>query len=168
MRRNWAEKNPDVVAALTRAHVKAAEFIEAPQNRDEVTAILAKPERIGVSPEVLLRTLDGKLKVSPDGTWRESGRYLLVGREHAGRPDPAQAAWLFAQMVRWGQTAISPQALATAKAVFRPDLYDAAVGEAGTISHGGEDAVGAFAGPAFDPDRIEAHLAAFEIAHLKG
>ncbi|OYU90561.1 MAG: nitrate transporter [Bradyrhizobiaceae bacterium PARB1] len=168
MRQNWAEKNPDVVAALTRAHVKAAEFIEAPQNRDEVTAILAKPERIGVSPEVLLRTLDGKLKVSPDGTWRESGRYLLVGREHAGRPDPAQAAWLYAQMVRWGQTAISPQALATAKAVFRPDLYDAAVGEAGTISHGGEDAVGAFAGPAFDPDRIEAHLAAFEIAHLKG
>jgi len=168
MRQNWAEKNPDVVAALTRAHVKAAEFIEAPQNRDEVTAILAKPERIGVSPEVLLRTLDGKLKVSPDGTWRESGRYLLVGREHAGRPDPAQAAWLYAQMVRWGQTAISPQALATAKAVFRPDLYDAAVGEAGTIGYGGEDAVGAFAGPAFDPDRIEAHLAAFEIAHLKG
>lgn len=168
MRQNWAEKNPDVVGALTRAHVKAAAFIEAPENRDEVTAILAKPDRIGVSPEVLLRTLDGKLKVSPDGTWRESSRYLLVGREGAGRPDPAQAAWLYAQMVRWGQTAISPQALATAKAVFRSDLYDAAVGEAGTIGHGGEDAVGAFAGPAFDPDRIEEHLAAFEIAHLKG
>lgn len=168
IRQSWAEKNPDVVAALTRAHVKAAAFIEAPENRDEVTSILAKPDRIGVSPEVLQRTLDGKLKVSPDGTWRESSRYLLVGREGAGRPDPAQAAWLYAQMVRWGQTAISPQALATAKAVFRPDLYDAAVGQAGTIGHGGEDAVGAFAGPAFDPDRIEAHLAAFEIAHLKG
>lgn len=168
IRQSWAEKNPDVVAALTRAHVKAAAFIEAPENRDEVTSILAKPARIGVSPEVLQRTLDGKLKVSPDGTWRESSRYLLVGREGAGRPDPAQAAWLYAQMVRWGQTAISPQALATAKAVFRPDLYDAAVGQAGTIGHGGEDAVGAFAGPAFDPDRIEAHLAAFEIAHLKG
>lgn len=168
IRQSWAEKNPDVVAALTRAHVKAAAFIEAPENRGEVTSILAKPDRIGVSPEVLQRTLDGKLKVSPDGTWRESGRYLLVGREGAGRPDPAQAAWLYAQMARWGQTAISRQALATAKAVFRPDLYDAAVGEAGTIGYGGEDAVGAFAGPAFDPDRIEAHLAAFEIAHLKG
>jgi NitT/TauT family transport system ATP-binding protein len=29
------------------------------------------------------------------------------------------------------------------------------------------DAVGAFAGPAFDPDNIAAHLAAFEIAHMK-
>ena len=62
---------------------------------------------------------------------RESGRYLLVGREGAGRPDPVQAAWLYAQMVRWGQTALSPEALKTAMAVFRPDLYDAALGRAG-------------------------------------
>lgn len=165
IRQVWADKNPEVVAALTRAHVKAAAFVEAAENRAEVTAILARPDRIGVSPEVLQRTLDGKLKVSPDGTWRESGRYLLVGREHAGRPDPAQAAWLYAQMVRWGQAAISPEALQTAKAVFRPDLYDAAVGAAAVSAPAGQDAVGAFAGPAFDPDHIEAHLSAFEIAH---
>ena len=168
IRQVWADKNPDVVAALTRAHVKAAAFIEAPENRDETTAILAKPERIGVSPEVLQRTLDGKLKISPDGTWRESNRYLLVGRESAGRPDPVQAAWLYAQMVRWGQTAISPEALATAKAVFRPDLYDAAIGRPGGSDDHAGDPVGAFAGPAFDPAEIEAHLAAFEIARLKG
>lgn len=168
IRQSWAERQPDIVAALTRAHIEAAAFIEAVENRDEVTAILAKPDRIDVSPEVLQRTLDGKLKISPDGTWRESGRYLLVGREGAGRPDPAQAAWLYAQMVRWGQTVISPEALKTAKAVFRPDLYDAAVGATVEISSGPADAVGAFAGPAFDPDNIEAHLAAFEIAHLKG
>jgi len=167
IRQVWADKNPDVVAALTRAHVKAAAFIEAPENRDEVTAILAKPEHIGVSPEVLQRTLDGKLKISPDGTWRESNRYLLVGREDAGRPDPAQAAWLYAQMVRWGQTGISPQALETAKAVFRPDLYDAAVGKPSSPSDDRANIVGAFAGPAFDPADLEAHLAAFEIARLK-
>ena len=59
---------------------------------------------------------------------RESGRYLLVGREGAGRPEPAQAAWLYAQMVRWGQASHSPEALKTAQGVFRPDLYDAALG----------------------------------------
>ena len=81
---------------------------------------------------MIQRTLDGRLKISPDGTMRESSRYLLVGREGAARPDPVQAAWLYAQMVRWGQTAISPEALKTAMAVFRPDLYDAALGRAGT------------------------------------
>ena len=113
-----------------RAHVRAAEFIEQPENRAEAARILAQPERIGVDAEVIQRTLDGRLKISPDGTMRESSRYLLVGREGAARPDPVQAAWLYAQMVRWGQTSISPEALKTAMAVFRPDLYDAALGRA--------------------------------------
>ena len=56
--------------------------------------ILAQPERIGVPADVIQRTLDGRLKISPDGTMRESNRYLLVGREGAARPDPVQAAWL--------------------------------------------------------------------------
>jgi hypothetical protein len=47
-------------------------------------------------------------EVSPDGSMRESSRYLLVGREGAARPDPVQAAWLYAQMVRWGQTTLTP------------------------------------------------------------
>src|SRR5690349_11483707 len=113
LRQVWADKHPDVVAALVRAAVKAAEFIEDPANRIEVASILAQPERIGVDAEVIQRTLTGRLKVSPDGSFRESGRYLLVGREGAGRPDPVQAAWLYAQMVRWGQTALSQEALKT-------------------------------------------------------
>jgi len=101
-----------------------------------------------------------------DGSIRESNRYLLVGREGAARPDPVQAAWLYAQMVRWGQTAMRPDALKTAMAVFRPDLYDAAMGQPGKPADG-SDAVGAFAGPAFNPDDIAGHLAAFKIGHWK-
>ena len=167
VRRDRAEKNPDLVAALIRAHFRAAEFIEDPQNRAEAARILAQPERIGVDADVILRTLDGRLKISPDGTMRESSRYLLVGREGAARPDPVQAAWLYAQMVRWGQTSISPEALKVAKAVFRPDLYDAALGLEGNTGKGGSDAIGAFAGPAFDADDIAGHLAAFEISRRK-
>ena len=110
VRQNWSEKNPAVLAALIRAHFRAAEFIEDPKNRAEAARILAQPERIGVDADVIQRTLDGRLKISPDGTMRESSRYLLVGREGAARPDPVQAAWLYAQMVRWGQATISPEA----------------------------------------------------------
>jgi two-component system, oxyanion-binding sensor len=166
VRQNWAGKNPQVLAALIRAATNAAEFIEQPQNRAEAARILALPERIGVDADVVQRTLDGRLKISPDGTMRESSRYLLVGREGAARPDPVQAAWLYAQMVRWGQTAISPEALQTAMGVFRPDLYDAALGRQGN----GADTpgtVGAFAGPAFDANDIGGHLAAFPIQRRK-
>jgi ABC-type nitrate/sulfonate/bicarbonate transport system substrate-binding protein len=163
VRQNWSERNPDLLAGLIRAHVRAAEFIEVPENRAEAARILAQPERIGVDADVILRTLDGRLKISPDGTMRESSRYLLVGREGAARPDPVQAAWLYAQMIRWGQASLSPEALKVAKGVFRPDLYDAALGLAGA-GKGGPNAIGAFAGPAFDADDIAGHLAAFDIA----
>jgi NitT/TauT family transport system ATP-binding protein len=166
VRQSWSEKNPEVLAALIRAASRAAEFIEQPENRAEAARILAKPEYIGVDAEVIGRTLDGRLKISPDGSIRESSRYLLVGREGAARPDPVQAAWLYAQMVRWGQTAMRPDALKTAMAVFRPDLYDAAMGQPGKPADG-SDAVGAFAGPAFNPDDIVGHLAAFKIGHWK-
>ena len=165
VRQTWAEKNPETVAALVRAAVRAAEFIKHPENRKEAASILAQPERIGVDARVIQRTLDGRLKIAPDGTFRESDRYLLVGREGAGRPEPVQAAWLYAQMVRWGQTQLSEAALKTAMGVFRPDLYDAAVGQRG----GGRDATGgrfgAFAGPAFDPQDLTGYLASFEVAH---
>jgi NitT/TauT family transport system ATP-binding protein len=167
VRQNWSEKNPDVLAALIRAHFRAAEFIEDPQNRAEAARILAQPERIGVDADVILRTLDGRLKISPDGTMRESNRYLLVGREGAARPDPVQAAWLYAQMVRWGQAAISADALDVAKAVFRPDLYDAALGLKEGARNGSSDAIGAFAGPPFDASDIAGHLAAFKIGRRK-
>jgi ABC-type nitrate/sulfonate/bicarbonate transport system substrate-binding protein len=163
VRQSWSEKNPQVVAALVRAAFRAAEFIEQPENRSEVARILARPERIGVDADVIQRTLDGRLKISPDGTIRESSRYLLVGREGAARPDPVQAAWLYAQMVRWGQAAISPVALAVAGAVFRPDLYDAALGMHGEADRGAPGSVGAFAGPIFDPSDVAGYLASFKV-----
>jgi ABC-type nitrate/sulfonate/bicarbonate transport system substrate-binding protein len=166
VRQDWSEKHADVVAALVRAHVRAADFIEEPQNRAEVARILAQPERIGVEAEVIRRTLDGRLKISPDGTMRGSDRYLLVGREGASRPDPVQAAWVYAQMVRWGQASMSLDALKMAKAVFRPDLYDAALGREGKVADE-SGAVGAFAGPAFDANDIAGHLSAFEIGRWK-
>jgi NitT/TauT family transport system ATP-binding protein len=58
-------------------------------------------------------------------------------------------------MVRWRQAEFSPEHLAAAEKVFRPDLYDAILGP-GPVLPAGEpaDHVGAFAGRAFDPANI--------------
>ena len=164
VRSSWAEENPDLVQRLVRAHRSAADFIDDPANRDEVAALLASPHRVGVGADVVRRTLDGRLKVAPDGATRTSARYLLIGRRGAARPDPVQAAWLYAQMVRWGQAPLSAELLAGAKAVFRPDLYEAtpAPGEP-AIPGEPADGIGAFTGPPFDPNDIGAHLAAWAV-----
>jgi NitT/TauT family transport system ATP-binding protein len=164
VRAQWASENSDVHMRLIRAHGKAADFIEDVGNREEVCAILTAPGRIEVAPEVIRRTFDGRLKVAPDGTVRVSDRYLLVSRDGAARPDPRQAAWLYAQMVRWGQAPLSADLLAAAKAVLRPDLYDAALGPSGPLpASEPADGIGAFAGPSFDSNDVAAHIGALKI-----
>jgi two-component system, oxyanion-binding sensor len=167
VRGRWALEHPDALLRLVRAHGRAAAFVEDQANRDEVTAMLAASNRVGVAAQVIRRALDGRMKVAPDGTVRTSDRYFLVGRKGAGRPDPMQAAWLYAQMVRWGQAPLSAELLAAAKAVFRPDLYDAAIADP-ALDMAGEpaDGIGAFAGPAFDGNDVAAHLAAWKIPRV--
>ena len=167
MRSRWAEENPETVAALIRAHQKAAEFIEQPGNRDEVSALLAKPDRVDADAGIIRTVLEGRLVQATGASPRASSNYISFARNHAARPDPTQAAWLYAQMVRWGQAPFSAEAQQIAEAVFRPDLYDAALGVAApsTVT---TDAIGAFAGPPFDPANIAAHLASFEIANMRG
>jgi NitT/TauT family transport system ATP-binding protein len=164
VRSRWADEHPQTLLRLIRAHGRAAAFVEDTTNREEVTTMLAAPNRIGVAAEVIRRTLDGRMKVAPDGTMRESDRYLLIGRTGAARPDPVQAAWLYGQMVRWGQAPLSAELLLAAKLVFRPDLYDAAMADSKPDLEGEPaDGIGAFAGPPFDASDIAAHVRSWKI-----
>ncbi len=152
VRSQWAARHPETVQRLIRALGRAAALATQPEHRDEIAQLISA--RIGVEPEVIRRTLAGVLKVAADGAQRRDPRYLLIGGR-AARPDPTQAAWLYAQMVRWGQAPMSGQLLSAARGVFRPDLFDAALG--GPDKGGDEepaDGVGAFAGPPFDPERM--------------
>ena len=158
VRQRWADDNPERLAALIRAHRAAAAFIEDPDHHDEVAAILARPDRVNVSAALIKAVLAGRLTMMTGGDVRVSPDYMLFGREGADRPDPSQALWLYAQMVRWKQTVLSPHGIAVARATFRPDLYDAALGQSAPQPSGG---VGAFAGPALVGDDVAAYLDGF-------
>jgi NitT/TauT family transport system ATP-binding protein len=164
LRSQWVAQNGDAMQRLVRALGRAAASVADPDGRDAVAATVA--ERISVPPTVVHRTLAGTLQLDRSGNERTDAHYLLVGGTSA-RPDPTQAAWLYAQMVRWGQAPMSAESLDLARGVFRPDLFDAALG----VQHnGGEreptDGIGAFVGPAFDPARIDADLAACVIRRV--
>jgi NitT/TauT family transport system ATP-binding protein len=162
VRERWANDHPDTLASLIRALAAAAEFVEQPENLARVSATVAG--RLGVEAEVISRALTGNMKVVADGGVRTSNRYLMIGRNGAMRPDPVQAAWIYAQIVRWGQAQLSEEFLGFAQAVFRPDLYDAALGTAHAPDSGGpQDGIGAFIGPAFDDRDIGSHLAAWRL-----
>ena len=126
VREHWAADNNETLGRLIRALKQASAFIDAPDNRPAVAAAVAR--RLGVEADLIVRTLAGNLKIAPDGATRVDDRYIVIGRDGASRPDPVQAAWLYAQIVRWGQAPLSEELNVTAQAVFRPDLYDAALG----------------------------------------
>jgi NitT/TauT family transport system ATP-binding protein len=159
VRETWANDNPDILTRLIRAHHRAALFIEDVANRDEVATLLAQPERVNAPVELIKSVLAGRLVMSPGGIARDEGDYMLFARQEADRPDPAQAAWLYAQMVRWGQTTDTPHGIAAARATFRTDLFDQALGI--TTDRQSTD-IGAFHGPALQGDDVAGYLAALK------
>jgi NitT/TauT family transport system ATP-binding protein len=162
VRETWAGEKPAVLAALIRALGRGAEFADQSDNVPVVSEIVGR--RLDVDPELVVRTLTTRLKVAPDGTVRGSDRYIMIGRDNAMRPDPVQAAWIYAQIARWGQAPLSDELRAAAEAVFRPDIYDAALGVPPAPFDGEpRDGIGAFVGPDFVPSDIAGHLKAWSI-----
>ena len=162
VRQSWSEQNADVVAALVRATARGSTFVE--ENREETARILARPERVGVDADIIRRTLDGHLKIFLDGTMRQSGRYLLVGREDAARPDPVQAAWLYAQMARWGRPARQGRAPVPRWRSSGPVSTTPRSASALARLRLRPMPSPAFAGPAFNPEDITGYLAWFSVA----
>ena len=159
VRERWAKENAETLSALVRALALAGKFSDDRNNHPAVAEIVAR--RIGVVPELIVRTLGGNLKTAPDAI-RSSDRYIVIGREGASRPDPIQAAWAYAQIVRWAQAPLSEDLRAAAEKVFRADLYDAALGgKLEPCRVAVRDGIGAFAGPDFDARDIAGYLAAW-------
>jgi two-component system, oxyanion-binding sensor len=155
VRSSWAAANARTLQRLVRACARAAAWCAVPENRPELAQILA--ERLAIDPEAIARILQGRLVVAPDGETRAHGRFFLLDGIAALRPDLRHALWLYAQMVRWRQVEHSAEAMTAAERVYRPDLFDAAL----TASEGAAaDGIGAFDGPSFDADDIEAYLKA--------
>lgn len=157
MRESVVAQDPSLVSALLRAFLKAADFVALPENRAEVAAILARPDRVGVDAPTLARVLEGRWSANAPAT----PDYLIFGDRASGRPDPYQAAWLFAQMARWGQAPFSAESLRMAQRVYDPLYFDREVGAPPRMTPARIDA---FAGPAFEADAIDSYIRAFPIA----
>jgi ABC-type nitrate/sulfonate/bicarbonate transport system substrate-binding protein len=155
LRETAVEKTADVATALIRAVVKGAAHIEGADGLDETARILARPEFVGVDAAMIRRVLEGRLRVGA-ARERSSETYLVIG--DAMRPQPWQAEWIYAQMLRWGQTRHSASVEQLAKSVWRPDLFDAAVGGAAAPGD-----IGAFAGASLEGRDIADYLARFAI-----
>ncbi|MCJ8143421.1 ABC transporter substrate-binding protein [Ancylobacter sp. A5.8] len=161
MRAGFVTENREATLALTRALIRATAWCATPENRVELAHLLAAPERLNLDADLILRSLDGRLRIDAQGMVREDPRYLVL-ESAAARPDARQAFWLYAQMVRWGQASLDDAARMAVEACYATEIYDTAL--AGLAGAGRrDDGIGAFAGPAFDPGDLTAYLAKISV-----
>lgn len=181
MRKAVAEERRDAVEALLRAlHAAAAHFVE-PGTAEESAAILARPEYLDAPNDAVLRAITDRIRLVPGGEPIHYPDFMFQHREAANFPWRSQAAWLYSQMLRWDRAGYSATDAATAAAVFRPDMYRAALAGSGAplpgasskLEGGIEESLGAgstqgrlvlgsdrfFDGRTFDPDDIQGYLA---------
>ncbi|MVS97575.1 CmpA/NrtA family ABC transporter substrate-binding protein [Devosia marina] len=178
MRSDWAEQNPDLVAATIRAVYRAGQWCQDSANHLRAAEIMAAPAYLDRPVEIVSRALTGQID---GGAQQLSIPDFYV--PHAGAanfPWKSHGLWYYSQMVRWGEVGFSAANAAIAAATFRPDLYRAALAPLGVAvpaqdlrvdgdradkhavpAIGGTIELGPnrfFDGQIFDPDAVEAYI----------
>ena len=145
----WAEQEPELLQALLRALLRAAAWCDAPENRPELAALLARPEYVDADPAAIARTLT------------DGAEGVVYRRYAANFPWRSHAAWFYSQMVRWGQVAPSPERAQAARRVYRPDLFRPAAAAVGAAAprhaeklEGAHSTAWALDGVEMSPDRF--------------
>jgi nitrate/nitrite transport system substrate-binding protein len=123
----WAEANPNTHLAVVKALIRAAMWLDANDNanRREAVAMLARPEYVGADAAVIANSMTGTFEYER-GDARPVPDFNVFFRHFATYPYYSDAVWYLTQMRRWGQIAEQKSDdwyAATAKAVYRPEVY---------------------------------------------
>jgi ABC-type nitrate/sulfonate/bicarbonate transport system substrate-binding protein len=151
------EAEPERLAKLLRALAGAAAWADDAANHAELAALLARREYLGVSAELVAAALRGRLHLGAD-RYTHDPDFMFFHRHAAGLPSVAEALWVYAQMVRWGQVPCSAEREAVAARVFRPDLYRRYVAADRDVP-----AIAAFDGIEFGTESLGAYLRTFDV-----
>lgn len=122
VRARWAEDHPEAIKSVVRALARAGQFCDAPENASYTGALLSRQRYLDVDSHAVLSSLPGGAIAS-----RNQSRFW---RQTATFPWRSHALWFLTQMARWDMIGDS-DARALASAVYRPDIYRAALAPLG-------------------------------------
>lgn len=127
VRRDFAEKRDGEHLALVAALLEACKYCDAPDNRDEIIATLAKPSYINVSAAVLRRGFSAEFDFG-HGVTRQIPNFNVFHRHNANAPSAEKAAWILQRLHASGLCP-DTSALNTGLGgrVFRKDIFDRAI-----------------------------------------
>ena len=131
VRADWAQANPNTHQALLRALIRAAMWVDKPENRQEAVHIIAGESYIDAPTEVIAMSMTGSFSYAGDQAPRFLPDFNVFYRYGATFPWRSHALWFLAQMARWGRIPEPIDLRAVAAQVYRSDLYRQAAGRLG-------------------------------------
>lgn len=183
--REWAERYPKTHRAALMALIEAAQWMDRPENREEVVRLIARPRYVNAPEDVVKMSMTGTFRYAAGEAARPLPDFNVFYRYAANFPWRSHAMWLLTQMLRWGQIDDAIDIRRIASEVYRPDLYrDAAAALGAPVPYQDYKTEGShasswtlteasapiamgpdrfFDGRVFDPDRPVEYLAGFEI-----
>ncbi len=125
--KEFTQKNPNTTIALTKALIRAAQWLDENNNanRAEAVEILSRPEYVGADAKVIANSMTGTFEYEK-GDKREVPDFNVFFRYNATYPYYSDAVWYLTQMRRWGQIAEGkPDSwyADVAKSVYKPEIY---------------------------------------------
>lgn len=115
----FAGENPKTLDALLQALIRAAMWVDAPDNRAALASLLVHGGYVDAPIEVVRRSLTGRVAYAADAPARDNPDFLVFHRYAANFPWRSQAAWYARHLVKAG---LAPDEGAPLLA-FRPSVY---------------------------------------------
>ena len=126
----FAEKYPNTTIRLTRALIRAAQWLDENNNANRPAAvkILSQKNYVGADYDVIANSMTGTFEYEK-GDKREIPDFNVFFRYNATYPYYSDAIWYLTQMRRWGQISEDKSDdwyKDMAKKVYRSDIYEKA------------------------------------------
>jgi nitrate/nitrite transport system substrate-binding protein len=123
----FAEKYPNTTIRLTRALIRAAQWLDENNNANRPAAvkILSQPNYVGADYDVIANSMTGTFEYEK-GDKRDVPDFNVFFRYNATYPYYSDAIWYLTQMRRWGQISEDKSDdwyKDMAAKIYRPDIY---------------------------------------------
>lgn len=153
-----AEREP--VEKLVRAMRRAGAHFVDPANWESNAAILAGPDYLDGSAELIMHAISDQLVLARGSDPVTFPDFMFQYAEAANFPWVSQARWIYSQMVLLEGGEIDSSELEKATRVFRPDVYRTALSDTGDILPGANSKL---EGSLANPTEVAGAMGAFTL-----
>jgi nitrate/nitrite transport system substrate-binding protein len=171
MRAAWVDKNPNAAKALLMAVMEAQQWCDKTENKDELSAIMAKSQWINCPVEDILDRTKGKFDYGTGRIVDNSPHIMKFWHDFASYPFQSHDLWFLTEDIRWGKFEPDFDTKSLIAKVNREDLWR----EAAKAVNVPEDQIPSsksrgketfFDGKVFDPDNPAAYLKSLAIKRV--